>query len=160
MTMKKIDPFYVRYSRRLAEKLKKMKPVPRKVKFKRDTVMLAALSHASFAVFFLIGPFTMAVPMVIWILERRRPKPVLQVEFHARQAFFYQLAVYLAAAALIGLAALLVAVFIGLAMVPFVILAFLAAVVYAVYGGLQVWNGRRFKYKFVTNFIERFKRKP
>jgi uncharacterized Tic20 family protein len=159
MTIKKTDPSYRGFKNRIVEKMKKMKPAPRKLKSRHDTVLLAALAHVSFAVFFLIGPFTMAVPLVIWLAERRRPKPVHQVEFHARQAFFFQLAVYLISAVLIGLSCLLVVIFIGLAIIPFVILAFLAAVAYAVYGGVQVWNGRRFKYKVVANFFERWRKK-
>lgn len=97
----------------------------------------------------------MAVPLVIWLTERRQPKPKAPILFHAKQAFFYQLAVILLAAVLSGLAAITIDIMIGLLFIPFLILAFLAAVGYAVYGGVKVWNGKRFKYKYITDFIER-----
>jgi uncharacterized Tic20 family protein len=159
MPARKSNPLVRHIKRHLSEGVDKVKPVSRKVKSTHDTVLLSALAHGSFAVFFLLGPLTMAVPLAIWFLEHRRPKPVLQVEFHARQAFFYQLAVWAAAGVLIGLSCLFIFIFIGLAVIPFIILAFLAAVAYAVYGAIQVWNGNRFRYKFVTNYIERQRRK-
>ncbi|HEX9934036.1 MAG TPA: DUF4870 domain-containing protein, partial [bacterium] len=123
-----------------------------------NIVFLSTLSHASFAAFFLIGPLTLAVPLVIWLLERNRPKPSVTVEFHARQALFYQLAVYLSTLILLGITALLVVIVIGLFLTPFIILAFLAAVGYAVYGSVKVWKGKRFKYWVLTDFIERKRR--
>jgi len=127
---------------------------PRKAAARRDPILISTLAHVSFVTFVLIGPFSIAIPLIIWLLERNRPKPMVSIEFHARQAFFYQLAVYLIAAVLGGIAALMVIILIGLLLIPFIILAFLAAVGYAVYGGVQVWNGRRFRYRYLTNFIE------
>lgn len=122
---------------------------------KRNTVLLSSLSHASFITCFLIGPLSMAVPLVIWLQERKQPKPVASVEFHSRQAFFFQCAVYLLFLILGSAAALLMKILVGLLFIPFLILAFLSAVGYAVYGGVRVRNGRRFKYWFLTNFIEK-----
>lgn len=134
----------------------KQKPVkPRKKIFRWKPTQISMLAHVSFLAFFLIGPFCMAIPLVIWLIERKRPEPKPLILFHARQAFFYQLAIILLAAVLSGLVALTIDIMIGLLFIPFLILAFLAAIGYAVYGGLKVRNGRRFKYKVITDFIER-----
>jgi len=46
-------------------------------------------------------------------------------------------------------------VFVGLLLIPFLILFILGAIGYGVYGGLQVWQGRDFRYKYVTDAIEK-----
>jgi uncharacterized Tic20 family protein len=102
-----------------------------------------------------MGPLTVIVPLVIWLSERNRPERSELVEFHARQAFFYQAAVYLAALAAGAVVGVLTLIFIGLLFIPFLILFFLAAVGYGVYGGIQVWNGREFRYRYLTDFIEK-----
>jgi uncharacterized Tic20 family protein len=121
----------------------------------RDPVLLAAVSHASILAFFLMGPLTVIVPLVIWLSERNRPERSELVEFHARQAFFYQAVVYLASLAAGAVVGILTLVFVGLLFIPFLILFFIAAVGYGVYGGVQVWQGREFRYKFLTDFIEK-----
>jgi hypothetical protein len=40
-------------------------------------------------------------------------------------------------------------------LIPFVIVFFLGAVIYGVYGGAEVWQGRPFRYRYVTDFIEK-----
>jgi hypothetical protein len=121
----------------------------------RDPVLLSAVSHASILAVFMMGPLTLLVPLVIWLSERNRPKPSAEVIFHSRQAFFFQSAAYLATlVAGLGVG-LLTLIFIGLLLIPFVIVFFLAAVGYGVYGGIQVWQGRPFRYRYVTDFIEK-----
>ncbi len=130
-------------------------PLPLKRPKKRSAALRSALAHASFATAFPLGPFSMAIPLALWLTERRRSKPMPSIAFHAKQAFFYQLFVYAAVLLVAAVTRLLVVFLIGLLMIPFVILAFLGAVSYAVYGGVQVWNGKRFKYKYLTDLLER-----
>jgi hypothetical protein len=121
----------------------------------RDTTLLAAVSHASILAVFMMGPLTLIVPLVIWLSERNRPKPTADVIFHARQAFFFQAAVYAVTLAAGLVAGLLTLIFIGLLLIPFVIAFFLAGVGYGVYGGVQVWQNRPFRYRYLTDFIEK-----
>lgn len=121
----------------------------------RDPVLLSAVSHASILVFFLIGPLTLLVPLVIWLSERNRLERSQLIEFHARQAFFYQAAVYLITLVAVAAVGILTLIYIGLLLIPFLILLFLAAIGYGTYGGIQVWHGREFRYKYLTDFIEK-----
>ncbi|MBN2201437.1 DUF4870 domain-containing protein [bacterium] len=121
----------------------------------RDTALLSAIAHASIVAVFIMGPLTLIVPLVIWLSERNRPKPTGDVIFHARQAFFFQAAVYIVTLAAGLVAGLLTLIFIGLLLIPFVLAFFLGAVIYGVYGGVQVWQGRPFRYRHVTDFIEK-----
>lgn len=121
----------------------------------RDTALLSAIAHASIAAVFIMGPLTLIVPLVIWLSERNRPKPTAEVIFHSRQALFYQAAVYIVTLAAGLVTGLLTLIFIGLLMIPFVIVFFLGAVAYGVYGGVQVWQDRPFRYRYVTDFIEK-----
>jgi uncharacterized protein len=121
----------------------------------RDTVLLSAVSHASILAVFMMGPLTLIVPLAIWLSERNRPKPSAEVIFHARQAFFFQAAAFLVTLVAGLVVGLLTLIFIGLLLIPFVIVFFLGAVGYGVYGGMQTWQGRPFRYRYVTDFIEK-----
>jgi uncharacterized Tic20 family protein len=125
-----------------------------------DPVLLSAVSHASILAFFLMGPLTVIIPLIIWLSERNRAERSALVEFHARQAFFFQSAVYLFGIAAGAVVFILTLIYIGLLLIPFLILFVLGAIGYGVYGGLQVWQGREFRYKYVTDFIERTTNKP
>jgi len=120
-----------------------------------DPALLSAIAHASILAFFIMGPLTVIIPLIIWLSERNRPERSELVETHSRQAFFFQAFVYG-----IGIASGLVVfvltfVFVGLLLIPFWILFMLGAIGYGVYGGLQVWQGREFRYRYVTEFIEK-----
>jgi uncharacterized Tic20 family protein len=121
----------------------------------RDPALLSAVAHVSILAFFIMGPLTVIIPLVIWLSERNRPKRSELVEFHARQAFFYQSAVYLAGIAAGAVVGILTLVFVGLLLIPFLILFFLAAIAYGVYGGAQVWQGREFRYRYLTDYLEK-----
>ena len=121
----------------------------------RDPALLSAISHASVLAFFLMGPLTVIIPLVIWLSERNRPERSELIEFHSRQAFFYQSALYLVTLAAGAVVAVLTLVIVGLLLIPFLILIFIAGVGYGVYGGIQVWQGRQFRYKYLTDYIEK-----
>jgi len=120
-----------------------------------DPALLSAISHASSLAFFLMGPLTVIIPLIIWLSERNRKERSPLVEFHARQAFFFQCIVYLVSIAAGVVVFILTFVFVGLLLIPFLILFILGAIGYGVYGGLQVWQGRDFRYKYVTDYIEK-----
>jgi uncharacterized Tic20 family protein len=126
----------------------------------RDPQLLSSVAHASILAVFLMGPLTIIIPLAIWLSERNRPQRSALVEYHSRQAFFFQSAVYLACLVAGAVIALLTFVFIGLLLIPFLILFFLGAIVYGVHGGLQVWQGRDFRYRYITDFVERSQAKP
>lgn len=120
----------------------------------QDNAQLAALAHLSILTVVLLGPFCMAIPLIIWLIERNKEDKLESVEFHAKQAFFFQLAALIVTAAIGIVAGILSIIIIGLLLLPIVILFPLAAVIYGVYGGIKVWNGEDFRYIYVADFIE------
>ena len=127
---------------------------PVKKEKSRDTNLLASLAHFSILTVLILGPFSMAVPLILWLTERNRPDKSSHVEFHAKQAFFFQAAAYIVSAVLGVCMVILSIILIGLLLIPVLILFGLAVVVYGVYGGVQVNQGREFRYLFVADFIE------
>lgn len=124
------------------------------VKNKSDAKLMCMLSHFSILLILVIGPGTMVVPLVIWLSERNKEHKNLEVEFHARQAFFYQLIAYIAAALIGFIVGVLMAILIGVLLMPLLILFGLAVIGYGVYGGIQVMQGREFKYYWIADFLE------
>lgn len=120
-----------------------------------DPVLLSMIAHGSILAVFFLGPLTLLVPLIIWLSERNQPKPSDLVLFHARHAFFYQLAVYLIGFIAGIFIALLTLIFVGLFFIPFLILFLLAAILYGVYGAIQVWQGKPFRYKYISDFVEK-----
>ncbi len=96
----------------------------------------------------------MVVPLVIWLSERNKANKNQTIEFHARQAFFYQVAAFIAAALLGFIVGVLMAILIGVLLVPFMVLFGLAVIVYGVYGGIQVMQGHEFRYYWIADFLE------
>ncbi len=137
----------------MAEK-KAVKKTPEQPKLKDNNTQLAGLAHFSFLAILILGPFSMAIPLIIWLLERNKEDKSTYVEFQAKQAFFFQLAVYLATAVLGIVVGVLSIILIGLLFIPFLILVPIAGVVYGVYAGIQVWNGKDFRYMYVADFID------
>jgi uncharacterized Tic20 family protein len=119
----------------------------------QDERLMALGAHAALAAFFM-GPFCIAIPLLIWLFNQNKEKPSEFVIFQAKQAFFYQLAVYIGMLILSAITALLSLVIIGYILIPVVALAGIAAIVYAVYAAIQVWNGKSFRYMYVADFIE------
>jgi uncharacterized Tic20 family protein len=142
----------------------------------------AALAHASVLLTFILGVTTgglavvvgALVPLVIWLAFRDRSR---FVTFHAMQATVFQLA---SVAAWIGLLTvgvivliptwimtiLLLVVLIGFLLLPLVLVLTvalpvalvimpLAVLVYGLYGALEVYSGRDFRYWRVADWIEK-----
>lgn len=118
-------------------------------------MLLSVIAHGSILAMFFLGPLTLLIPLIIWLSERNQSTPSELVLFHARHAFFYQLAVYLIGFTAGLFIALMTLIFIGLLFIPFLILFLLAAIVYGVYGAIQVWQGKPFRYKYLSDFVEK-----
>jgi uncharacterized Tic20 family protein len=142
----------------------------------------AALAHASVLLTFILGIGSgglavilgALVPLVIWLAFRDRSR---FVAFHAMQASVFQLASVLAwiGLAIVGVAvliptwivtALLLVVLIGFLLLPLALVLTialpavlvvmpLAVLVYGLYGALEVYAGREFRYWQVADWIEK-----
>ncbi|HHS13052.1 MAG TPA: DUF4870 domain-containing protein [bacterium] len=130
------------------------KPAQKSANSARDVKLLTSVAHLSILAIFFLGPFCMVIPLIIWLSERNRADASSQVDFHAKQAFFYQLALVLAMGILIVLTALLSIIVIGFFLIPVVIIAGLAGIAYGVYGGIQVSQDKPFRYALIADFIE------
>ena len=120
----------------------------------RDVHLLAGLSHLSILTVIILGPFSMVIPLMIWLLERNKTERSTYIEFQAKQAFFYQVALYLMAATLFVVIILLSIIVIGLFFIPLLILFGIAALVYGFYAGIKVMQGEDFRYIYIADFIE------
>ena len=120
----------------------------------KDNSQLAALAHLSILTVLIIGPLSMVIPLVIWLLERNKPDKSAALEFHAKQAFFYQLAAYLITAILGVIVGILSVILVGLLFIPVLILFPIAAVIYGIYAGIKVWQGEDFRYIYLADFLE------
>jgi uncharacterized Tic20 family protein len=120
----------------------------------RDPILLSTLAHLSILAVFIIGPVSMVIPLIIWLMERNKTDQSDMIEFQAKQAFFYQAAVYLITTLLGVITGILSIILIGLLFVPVLILFGLAAIVYGVYAGIRVSQGDHFRYIYIADFIE------
>ena len=137
-----------------AVKTTKPKPKPKAKPKAKDNPQLASLAHLSILTVLFMGPLCMAIPLIIWLLERNKPDKSPYVEFQAKQAFFFQVAVFLITTALGIVAGILSIILIGLLLIPVLILAPLAGVAYGVYAGVKVWNGEEFRYIYLADFLD------
>ena len=132
---------------------KSKKPVKPKPSTKENT-QLAALAHLSILTLLLLGPLSMIIPLIIWLLERNKPDKSASLEFQAKQAFFYQLAAYLITAILGIIVGVLSIILIGLLFIPVLILFPVAALIYGIYAGVKVWQGEDFRYIYLADFLD------
>jgi len=112
-----------------------------------DERFLAALSHLAIFASFVMGPLCAIIPGYLWYREHQRgARGSAFVTFHAAQATLYQglgVAAFMAAA---FMAFLLCLVFVGLLLIPIVIVGGVALYVYALFVGVKVWQGENLKY--------------
>ncbi|MFH1940794.1 MAG: DUF4870 domain-containing protein [bacterium] len=125
----------------------------------QDNFLLASFAHFSILTVLLLGPFSIVIPLIIWLMERNKPDKSSFVEFQAKQAFFFQLILYLATFALGVVVAILSIILIGILLIPFLLLFPLAGVVYGIIGGVRVSQGENFRYFWVADFIEAGRKK-
>ena len=119
-----------------------------------DPALIASLAHFSAAAWLFAGPLAMIAPLLIWLIQREKENPNQLIIFHGRQAFVYQLVCLIAGGVLGMLAAALSAIFIGIILIPVLVLAGLAAFAYGIYGGVQVYQGKNFRYIYIADFLE------
>lgn len=131
---------------------KPTKPVP-EPDSKKENNLLATLAHVSILAVFL-GPFSMVIPLLIWLMERNKPDGSPYTTFQAKQAFFYQAAVYIISAVLGLLIAILSVIVIGLLFIPVLALFGVAALIYAVFAAIQTSQGKDFRYIILADFLE------
>ena len=120
----------------------------------RDPLLLSTLAHLSILASLVIPFFAMVIPLLIWLLERNKPDRSEMIEFHGKQAFFYQVAIYLITALLGIITVILSMILVGLILIPVLIIFPLIAIAYGVYGGIRVSQGENFRYIYIADFIE------
>lgn len=149
----------------------------------REEMKWAALAHGSILVTLLLGIITgglgailgVAIPAVIWYMYRDRSDYVVD---QARQATVFQLAGFVALLALIiggtlllvvgwSASAVLTVILIGLLLIPIMVVLTvllvaavvalpIVMVVYGCYAAAETHNGRPFRYRWVTEMIDRY----
>lgn len=85
-------------------------------------------------------------PLVVWLIKKDE-SPF--VAYHAKQAMWFQIFVAIAEV-ILGLIGLLVCV-----TIPLAILVGIGALVYAIYGAVQVNGGKDFEYYWVGEWVRR-----
>jgi uncharacterized Tic20 family protein len=123
-------------------------------KSSRDPILLSTLAHLSILATLVIPFVAMVIPLLIWLLERNKPDRSEMIEFHAKQAFFYQVAIYLITGLLTVITVILSMILIGLILIPVVFIFPLIAIGYGVYGGIRVSQGENFRYIYIADFID------
>jgi uncharacterized Tic20 family protein len=156
------------------------KPEPRTVPTS-DDVTMAALAHASILVTFLIGVGSgglgailgVLIPLAIWYSYREKSTFTANQALHAT---VYQVACILSVLAFAVVGTILVvvgwtvsgaltAILIGLCLMPFALLVTLLLIagvlvlpvvqlVYGLYAAYEVYQGRDFRYKWVSNWVD------
>jgi uncharacterized Tic20 family protein len=149
----------------------------------REEMKWAALAHGSILVTLLLGIITgglgailgVAIPVVIWYMYRDKSDYVVD---QARQATVFQLAGFVALLALIiggtlllvvgwSASAVLTVILIGLLLMPIMVVLTvllvaavvalpIVMVVYGCYAAVETHNGRPFRYRWVTEMIDRY----
>ena len=126
----------------------------KKTNSSKDPTTVASLAHFSILLVLLIGPFSIVVPLLIWLLERNKPDGSKVIEFQAKQAFYYQVAVYLISFVLGALIGILSIIVVGFLLIPVLVLFGIAVIVYGVYAGVKVFQGEDFRYIYIADLIE------
>lgn len=156
------------------------KPEPRTVPT-RDDLTMAALAHASILITFLVGVGSgglgailgVLIPLAIWYSYRDKSAYTAKQALHAT---VYQVACILAVLALAVIGSILVvvgwtvsgvlaAILIGLCLMPFALLITLLLIVgvlvlpmvqlvYGLYAAYEVYQGRDFRYRWVSDWVD------
>lgn len=122
-----------------------------------DERQWAMFAHLSILLNLVTGFLGVVAPLVIYMIYKERSR---YVAYHSLQSLIFQLVWWVGGGFLIGavwaITGILSAVLIGLLCIP-VALVFslipLAALGYGIYGGVQVSQGRDFKYWLVGDWV-------
>ena len=122
-----------------------------------DERQWAMFAHLSILLNLVTGFLGVVAPLVIYMIYKDRSR---YVAYHSLQSLIFQLVWWVGGGFLIGAAwtitGLLSAVLIGLLCIPVALvlsLIPLAALGYGIYGGVQVSQGRDFKYWLVGDWV-------
>lgn len=122
-----------------------------------DERQWAMFAHLSILLNLVTGFLGVVAPLVIYMIYKERSR---YVAYHSLQSLIFQLVWWVGGGFLIGAAwtitGLLSAVLIGLLCIPVALvlsLIPLAALGYGIYGGVQVSQGRDFKYWLVGDWV-------
>ena len=122
-----------------------------------DERQWAMFAHLSILLNLVTGFLGVVAPLVIYMIYKERSR---YVAYHSLQSLIFQLVWWAGGGFLIGAAwtitGLLSAVLIGLLCIPVALvlsLIPLAALGYGIYGGVQVSQGRDFKYWLVGDWV-------
>jgi uncharacterized Tic20 family protein len=122
-----------------------------------DERQWAMFAHLSILLNLVTGFLGVVAPLVIYMIYKDRSR---YVAYHALQSLIFQLVWWVGSGFLIGAAwavtGVLSAVLIGLLCIPVALvlsLIPLAALGYGIYGGVQVSQGRDFKYWLVGDWV-------
>jgi uncharacterized Tic20 family protein len=108
-----------------------------------DERLMAAIAHAGVLI-------TVVVALVIWLTQKEKSK---YVEFQAKQALVYQLVVGVALSVMMVISFILMFVYIGLLLIPVVMLLCIVAVIYGLYAAYQTYQGKDFKYIIIGDML-------
>lgn len=122
-----------------------------------DERQWAMLAHLSILLNLVTGFLGVVAPLVIYMIYKDRSR---YVAYHSLQSLIFQLVWWVGGGFLIGAAwaitGILSAVLIGLLCIPIALvlsLIPLAALGYGIYGGVQVSQGRDFKYWLIGDWV-------
>lgn len=117
----------------------------------------AMLAHLSILLNLVSGILGVAAPFVIYLIYKDRSR---YVAYHSLQSLFFQMIFWVGGGVLAGvtwaLTGILAAVVVGLLCIPIALLVSavpLAAIVYAVIGGIQCSQGQDFRYWLVGDWV-------
>jgi uncharacterized Tic20 family protein len=115
------------------------------------------LAHLSILLNLISGILGVAAPFVIYLIYKDRSR---YVAYHSLQSLFFQLIFWVGGGIVAGvtwaLTGILSAVLIGLLCIPIALLISavpLAAIVYAIIGGIQCSQGQDFRYWLVGDWV-------
>ena len=101
----------------------------------------------------LVFPFGNIIgPLVVWLVKKDQSR---FVAFHAKQSMFFQIAVTVVVVAIMIISIPLAFICVGYLTMLLAAGAGLAALVYAVIGGIQVNSGKDFEYYFIGPWVRK-----
>lgn len=118
----------------------------------QDTRNWSMFAHFSATIAQLFLPsFAFMGPLVILLIRNEDSV----VQYHAKQALFFQIGVSIAIWAITAIATALSCIVIGIFIYPLAIIPWLAGMFLPLYAGLQINNGEDYRYPLVGDMVDR-----
>ncbi len=118
----------------------------------RDEQTWSMLAHLSILLSLITGIGGFVAALIIWLVYKDRSD---RVAFHALQSFWYQVAWAVILTIGWSLTGILSLVFIGLLLIPVMLLATLVPIVHQCYAAYQVNNGMDYRYPIVAGMVDK-----